>query len=84
MGIDYFWMGEKNEEIGMPIVGGMDEASGSLIADVVPEKGRHPHAVKRLGERIEELGYRKIILKSDDEPAIVALKAGAKVAQTGM
>ena len=79
VGIDYFWMGEKNEEIGMPTIGGMDEESGSLIADVVPEKGRNAHAVKRLGERIDELGYRKIILKLDDEPAIVALKAAAKM-----
>ena len=26
----------------------------NFIADVVPEKGRHPHAVKRLGERLDE------------------------------
>ena len=63
----------------MPILGGMDEESGSLIDDVVPEKGRHPHAIKRLGERLDELGYRRMILKSDDEPAIVALKAAAKL-----
>ena len=77
--IDHMWMGEQGEEIGMPIVAGMDEESGSLIADVVPEKGRNSHAIKRLGERIDEAGYRRIILKSDDEPSIVALKSAAKL-----
>lgn len=28
--IDYCWMGKKDEEIGMPILGGIDEESGSL------------------------------------------------------
>ena len=51
--IDYCWMGKKDEEIGMPILGGIDEESGSLLGDVVPAKGLHPHAVKRLQERVD-------------------------------
>ncbi len=40
---------------------------------------RDPYAVSRLGERIDELGYRCINLKSDDESDIVALIAAVKV-----
>ena len=45
---------------------------------VVPEKGEHWYAIKMLVGFADELGYKKIILKSDQEPAILSVKAAVK------
>jgi len=45
---------------------------------VVPEKGEHCYAIKMLVTCIDELGYNKIILKSDQEAAIMSLKTAVK------
>ena len=50
-----------------------------LFARVVPSKGVQSYAVKSLASDIALLGHPEIILKSDGEPAIVALKEVAKV-----
>jgi len=72
--IDYMFLGNKGEEKGSPILAGIDAKSGTMFAQLVPEKGVHSYAVKRLSQEIKRMGYTKIILKSDQEPAIVALK----------
>ena len=52
-----------------------DFKSGSVFAHVVLQKGlaADGYAVARLVEDIKWLGYAKLLVKSDNEPAIVAL-----------
>ena len=90
IGIDYMYMKPRKEgdasreedvdgdEAGMPIFVIKDENSKRVSSHVVPEKGRDPHAIKVLRHEIEILGYKKIILKSDQVPAIMALKESVK------
>ena len=48
----------------MPILVMKDRKSKAIISGVVPEKGTHWYAIKKLGMNIDRLGYNKI------EPAI--------------
>ncbi len=45
---------------------------------VVPSKGVENYAAEVVKKMIEQLGYRKVILRSDNEPAIWALKEAVK------
>ena len=49
--------------------------TGMMSASVVIQKGVCPQAVKRLSSEIGKLGHPEVVLKSDGEPAIVALKS---------
>ena len=77
--VDYMFMADKQkeeEEKGMPILVAKDRRSKVIRARVVPEKGKRWYAIKILGGVVGSLGYRRIILKSDQEPAIKSLKEG--------
>merc|ERR1711873_349976 len=86
LAVDYMFMHgtqRLGEERGMPILVGRDiadgvEGTGMIFARVVPRKGVHPYAVKCLALDIARLGHQRIVLKSDDKPAIVALKEAAR------
>ena len=84
VGIDFMWMTseEDKREYGyqreMPILVSADEKTGWLGAWVIPEKGEHWHAVRMLVGSLEELGYNQVIVRSDQEPAIVKLKSAVK------
>ena len=41
----------------------------------MPEKGENWYALKVLAGYIEESGHRRVILRSDKEPAIIKLKS---------
>ena len=62
----------------MPILAIKDRKTGMMQSRVVPAKGNDKYAIKRLVKDIELLGYKKIILKSDNEVAIMALKQAVK------
>ena len=66
------------KEIGMLILVMKDHESKMVQASVVPEKGQNSYAIKRLMHDIGMLGYKKMIPKSDNEKAILALKACVK------
>ena len=84
--LDYTFMHEsqeEREEKGMPILVVKDiddghRGTGMMFAMVVPSKGVQSYAVKTLADIIGQLGHHEVILKSDGEPAIVALKEAAK------
>ena len=84
--IDYTFMSEhqgESEEKGMPILvvkdsRDVDCGTGMIFARVVPRKGAHQYAIKRLAGDIEMLGHSELVLKSDGEPAITALKEAVK------
>ena len=80
--MDYAFMTNddvKDSEQGyMPILVMLDRNTGKLNANVVPTKGINPYAVKKAVQNINLLGYSKIVLKCDQEPAIVSLRDAIK------
>ncbi len=61
---------EKEEEKGMPIVVVKDDKTKL----VTPSKGVQVYRVEVVRKLVEQLGYNKVIINSDNEPAILALK----------
>ncbi len=81
MGLDYMDMHseqEKEEEKGMPIIVVKDDKTKLVMAKVVPSTGLQEYAVDAVRKFVEQLGYNKIIMKSDSEPAILALKEAVR------
>ena len=62
----------------MPILVGKDDKAGVRFAMVVPSKGVQVYAIGSLVKFIKCLGYKKVICKSDNEPAIIALQDAAR------
>ena len=84
--VDYMFMhsnqGEQ-EESGMPILVTKDllncgTGTGMMSASVLLQKGVSAQATRRLSAEIGKLGHPELVLKSDGEPAIVALKQRVK------
>ena len=50
---------------GMPILVMHDRWSKRIMAHVIREKGVHDYAVDRVAMEIRNLGYKRVILKSD-------------------
>ena len=75
---------KRDEEKGMPTLVARDInhgniGTGMLFARLVPAKGVNPYAVKSLAKDIAALGYTELVLKSDGEPAISALKQAVRM-----
>ncbi len=65
---------EREEEKGMPIIVMEDSKTMMMMAKVVPSKSVHEHAAEVVRRFVEQPGRNKVVLKSDSEPAILALK----------
>ena len=79
--IDYTFMHDRQkegEEKGMPILVMKDRKTKVIRARVVPQKGKHWYAIKILSGMLDSLGYKKVMFKSDQEPAIMSLKEAVK------
>ena len=61
----YMTTGKQEEQMGMPILVGREEKSGWYMAAVVPSKGRCAHAVRKVEEMMDSLGYTKVVMKTD-------------------
>ena len=60
-----------------PILCGRDSEDRWIIAHLLPVKGcGHPWCCKVITEELKACGHRKILFRSDGEPAIVELKRG--------
>ena len=70
--------GVDDEEALMPIIVMFDCHTGYVAANLVPKKGAIEFTIKRMIQDLDILGYKKLILKSDQEPAIIALKQAIK------
>ena len=68
--------------MGMPILVGKEEQSGWYMAAVVPSKGKCTHAVQKVEEMMDSLGYTKLVMKTDQEPAIMELKDTVRRSRT--
>ena len=55
-----------------------DRKTRIIRARVVPQKGNHAYNIKVLSGVVESLGHSKVILKSDQEPAMLSLKDAVK------
>eukprot|EP00969_Alexandrium_andersonii_P279437 12351683-Alexandrium_andersonii.AAC.1 len=55
----------------------MDRSTGNLASHLIPRKGDHWFGIKMLRAEIAYLGHRKVILKSDQEPSIMAFEGGS-------
>ena len=75
---------DEEEEVGkdgktLTVLVLRDRQSKYVTASVVPRKSDHPYTVHRVGQDIAcVLGYKRVILKSDQEPAIKKLKAAVR------
>ena len=81
--VDYMWMkGRKgdgeDENKGNPILVMHCSESKLIWSKVVLMKGVEPYSVKVACDMISFSGHRKVILKSDGESAITALKDAVK------
>ena len=84
--IDYCFMApEEREEGTIPILAVYDNKTKAIRALPCAAKGTDEEAVKWLVDIIEEMGYvgEKIVLKSDQEPSILALKRAVAVTRDG-
>ena len=68
----------------MPIQAMADHGTRVRFANVVPRKGtKHTYPEKTAVKNLNSLGYKKLILKTDQEPAIVDLAKEVKDNFTG-
>lgn len=72
--LDYMWMSDEWEEIGAPIVVGKDMRSKYIFAHQVPKKGADIYAATRIGQELSIMGYKRLIVKDDNEAAIISLR----------
>ncbi len=68
---------EKDNEKGVPIVVAKDKTK-TIEAKVVPGKGVDSYTAEVLKRMAEKLGYKKVILRSDSAPALLALKQAVR------
>ena len=74
---DYLFLGDEAESK-LTILTVYDSASGMTFANPVPSKGvMHAYPERALAGNLTLLGYRELRLRSDQEPAILALKRKA-------
>ncbi len=68
----------KGEEQGTPIVVLNDERTKMTTAKVAPSKGVDVYAVDSVSGALEQLGHRRIVLRRNSEPAMLALQEAAR------
>jgi len=62
-----------------PVLIMFDRWSKSHTAIYLPSKGiGHPYSAEAVARAITKHGYRRVVLKSDQEPSLIALLAAAK------
>ena len=89
--IDYGFFGSSGNAVAdgasgseMPVLVVRDRRSKATWSHLVPCKGTsHPWPTKVLVQDLDRTGYRKVILKCDQEPSIIALAMDAKSQWSG-
>ena len=66
-------MGQEEGNV-LPMIGVKERQSKMKFAHQVEEKGPNEYTIEAVKEDIENLGVKRFIFKSDQEPAILALK----------
>ena len=82
LAFDYmFPKSEQSKSLGiesLPILIGINRKLKWKSANMVPEKGANPYAAAVMSREIELAGYNRLVIKSDQEPAILSLIQMAK------
>ena len=86
MSVDYAFFGapgktpaESVADHENPILVGKDRATKRVLAKTIPSKGvENPYATKVLAGFLESSGYKKVVLKSDQEPSMVSVCKAAR------
>ena len=75
MHMDYMFMGEEDGGGTLAMLVVRERDSKATMATIVPRKGVDNWVPKRLGAWMREIGleYQEVVVKSDNEPALVAL-----------
>ena len=73
VGVDYAFLGDGARENSMPILVCRDRDFGFHGATAVPSKGRNAYALSYLVGFFRGLGRRRVVIRSDNEPALVSL-----------
>ena len=78
--LDYAFLCDKDETETITCRVCKDAGTRNLFGDVCPRKGALEYSVAQTLVNIRRLGYKRMILKTDQEPALVAL-ANAVISQ---
>ena len=83
--VDYVFLAKEGERAAdTPILVAKDRFTKFIWAIPVPSKGtEHVHGSNMLLEAVRESGYKRLILKSDQEPSIVSVCRAVKNAFEG-
>eukprot|EP00971_Amphidinium_carterae_P299681 5954114-Amphidinium_carterae.1 len=80
MDFAFFSAGATDDSGKITIVVLYDNKTWSTGAVALPHKGGDKHATDSVVEFLQLLGHRRLILKSDGEPSIMALKNQVRAA----
>ena len=80
---DYFFMGESEGPGCIAALIVKDCRTKSIIALAVLRKGKDPYVVQRFVQAISFFGYKRCIVRTDQEPSIVALVDEVRDSWTG-
>lgn len=69
---------DDEEDNGMPILVLKDSRSKVALARVVPKKGKDQYAIERFQKDLANSGHKKLIFKSNNEVAFIALKEAVR------
>ena len=69
---------EDEDENGLPTIVVKDSKSKKSWARVLKKKGVESYTIKVMKKFLSLMGYKRVIMKSDNEPAILALKEEIK------
>ena len=72
LGFDYGYMSREQAKC-QPIICARDRKTVSHAATYVKNKGKDPYALTFLVSWIKGLGYKRLVCRSDNEPALLAL-----------
>ena len=83
VGMDYHFMGTEGEEGTIPMLCVKDSHTKVVFDFVIPEKGVNEYVVTRVLGALAWLGYKRVVIKTAQEPSIVALVEAVKARFSG-
>jgi len=81
---DYAYLADTSSEGTLPILVLRDRKTKLYAASAVQATGVNAYALKFVVGVVQDLGWKRLIFKSDNEPAIVALKRAVAKAMPGV
>ena len=82
VGVDYAYMGPEGSDVTIFVC--KSKRTGCLAATQVPKKGMHAHALALFTGWLRALGWKRLLLRSDNERALLAFLRGAAAGLEGV